>query len=461
MTNTTSPTHALLTAPLAQPKRPRKASALLLGTALGAIVGMGYGRGAYAQTILSGTNTTTQTLTGPGEFVTEEGFSVDTSGSDGNGITITTPSGQTGDTVFNDQNGSVIAGADDGIKAFSDGTGALSITTSAVIEAGNDGIEAVNNNSSGSGYLSVTANGTVTGGSNPGHAGIVARNYSTGDLTISTAKVDGSGGASGIRAVNKTGGSVEISSTGLVEGSQTGISALNEAQNTVDLIIQSADVYGLGVDSGQGVAPGGIAAENQGTGALSITSSGNVEDTAFSGIFARASGVGASDATDLADNSLEGVSLAINANNVTGTTTGIDAENRGSGTMTITTTGLVKGIAEEGIKARNEAPETQGLIVDAHDVESGETGIEAYNEGNGSLTVYANTVTAGEIGIDAENKGSGALTIKTTGAVIGDEADAEQEGIRADNKSAGTDLTIEATTVTGYVGIDAKSYGSG
>src|SRR6056297_3067830 len=111
MTNTTGPTHALLTGPFGQTKRPRRASALLLGTALGAIVGMGYGRGAYAQGVpqsgdLSTSNTATVEITGPGTFETQDGFSVDTSGGSGDGIYISTPSGETGDTVFNDQNSS-------------------------------------------------------------------------------------------------------------------------------------------------------------------------------------------------------------------------------------------------------------------------------------------------------------------------------------------------------------------
>src|SRR6056297_3408920 len=467
MTNTTSPTHAPLTGLFSQPKRPRKASALLLGTALGAIVGLGYGRGAYAQTILSGTNTTTQTLTGPGEFVTEEGFSVDTSGGSGNGITITTPSGETGDTTFTDNFSSSITGDKDGIQAENYGTGLLSITTSAVIEAGSDGIEAVNKDSSGSGDLRVTANGTVTGGSNPGHAGIDARNESTGNLTISTAKVDGSGGASGIRAGNSTGGSVKISSTGLVEGSKTGISALNGDQNTVDLIIQSADVYGLGVDRGQGVAAGGIAADNQGTGALSITSSGNVEDTTYFGIYARASGIGAAGAEDLAGNSLEGVSLAIDANNVTGGTDGINAENRGSGALSITSSGTVTGTAEDGIYANNSTAGTD-------------------------LTIAANIVVGGSDGIDARNQGDGALAVTTSGPIVANNGN----GIYARNGEwsgdfytdgycrtssgskncspvdpenfpqydpAGTDLTITSTgPVTGSeVGIFAYNNGSG
>ncbi|EDM69950.1 hypothetical protein RAZWK3B_00335 [Roseobacter sp. AzwK-3b] len=55
MNDKTGTTHDLLTAPLSQRKSPRKASALLLGTALGTIVGLGYGHGAYAQTVSQGT----------------------------------------------------------------------------------------------------------------------------------------------------------------------------------------------------------------------------------------------------------------------------------------------------------------------------------------------------------------------------------------------------------------------
>src|SRR6056297_2499111 len=181
MTNTTSPTHAPLTGLFSQPKRPRKASALLLGTALGAIVGMGYGRGAYAQTILSGTNTTTQTLTGPGEFVTEEGFSVDTSGGSGRGITISTIGD--GGTSFTDAFASSITGNSRGISAYTDGSGTLSISTTGPV-TGNfgNGVYAATNK----GSIEISLDGEVSASSG-GNTGVYTyiKDPAGGNLSIS------------------------------------------------------------------------------------------------------------------------------------------------------------------------------------------------------------------------------------------------------------------------------------
>src|SRR5690606_37411475 len=94
--------------------------------------------------------------------------------------------------------------------------------------------------------------------------GIVALNRLGGtDLSVSV--VDVNAGAQGIRAYNGGSGSLTITSTGTVTGtSHTGIYAINGSRGT-DLSIEAVDASGGLI---------GIGAHNYGTGSLAIISTG-------------------------------------------------------------------------------------------------------------------------------------------------------------------------------------------
>ena len=143
----------------------------------------------------------------------------------------------------------------------------------------------------------------------------------------------------------------------------------------------------------------GIDAHNSGTGALTIKAYGNVTGT-NSGIYANnsAAGTGLSVTTD-AGTTVSGVSY------------GIQARNSGSGAITITANGNVTGTYSRGIYANNSAAGT-GITV----------------------TTGAGTTVSGFIGsaIDARNHGTGALTITVNGNLTS----AASDGIFADNNSA-------------------------
>ena len=289
----------------------RNTNSLLASTALSAIIGLNYGREAYAQGVLAGdltaSNTSTVELVGAYEFVTADGFSVDTTGTGGNGITITTPSGETDDTVFNDQNASIITGAMDGVYADNDGTGALSITTS----------------------------GDVTGQS---VYGIVARNYGT-DLTINAATA--TGGVFGINANNYGTGALSVTTSGDVTGQSVyGISARNYG---TDLTITANNVTGR---------TDGIYADNDGTGALSITTTGAVTGTSDDGIYVHNS-----------SNSTGDVTITINDAN--GAYNGITVNSFGSGALYITAKGAVTGGTADGINAYNASSEGTTITINA------------------------------------------------------------------------------------------------
>ncbi|MEO0328968.1 MAG: autotransporter outer membrane beta-barrel domain-containing protein, partial [Pseudomonadota bacterium] len=192
-----------------------------------------------------------------------------------------------------------VTGAIRGIFMRNAGTGATSvITTGTVTGIASNGVDARNYNAAGAGdltvstaaatggaygifarnvgtgALSVTATGTVTGTTNNG---VDARNYNaagTGDLTVSTAAV--TGGAYGIFARNVGTSALSVTATGTVMGNTSdGIRARNNNVMSTNLTVSAAAVTGNTY---------GIYANNAGTGPTNITVSGAVMGTTQAGI---------------------------------------------------------------------------------------------------------------------------------------------------------------------------------
>ncbi len=250
------------------------------------------------------------------------------------------------------------------------------------------------------------------------------------------------------------GTSLTITTTGVVTGksdggySTDGILATNEYGG--DLTISVASV----ISAGNGIHASGV----QNTGALSITATGAVSGGSFN---ANSLGIDASN---------EGTDLTISATTVTD---GIRALNKGSGLLSITTTGEVTNRINAynkygtdltidvanvsgNILAKNYG--TGALAITASGDVSAQfgNGIKAYNKGT-DLTISATSVSGYSNGIYAEHFGSGALSITATGAVSGGTG---YNGIYA--YGYGTDLTISAASVSGGTnGIYAKNYGTG
>ena len=150
--------------------------------------------------------------------------------------------------------------------------------TGTTVTGGVIGISAINR---GSGALTVTADGDVEGTSS---TGIYARNYGT-DLGVTTGTTV-TGGTYGIRAFNNGSGALTITANGNVEGTNaTGINAYNSFYGT-DLGVTT------GVDTSVLGGQQGIRARNYGTGALTVTADGDVEGTNDTGIYARNSTAG-------------------------------------------------------------------------------------------------------------------------------------------------------------------------
>ncbi len=352
---------------------------------------------------------------------------VDVTGGNGVGISAVNGAGATNLVVTST---GTVTGSADGIRARNNGSGALTINAANATGTADDGIEAYN--STNGTDLSITATGTVTGADD----GIDARNFGSGALSVTAANA--TGGNNGIFAQNTANGTdLSITSTGTITGANNGINATNNGSGA--LTINAANATGT--------AANGILARNSASGTdLSITSTGTVTG-AYYGIDAENLGTGA---------------LSINVANVTGMNyEGILARNSASGTgVSITSTGTIRGGNYYGISADNKG--SGELTINVANVTSeGADGIYARSTGTtgtGVSLTSTGTVTGFNFGIDARNFAGGALTISTVD-VIGTNA----AGITAYNGPGGTDLSVTSTgTITGAdTGIGARNLGSG
>ncbi len=434
---------------------------LVVGTAIAALTLGGYGNHSAYAGGCSPTGGGTYSCSGaanaaadtsqiiniatPLTVTTDPGFGIDSSG------TTAIILNSNGELTFTDNNGSAITGTSTGISATNNGAGAVNITaTGQVTGTSGTGITARNNNSTngtditisaaavsagavgiaatnlGSGDLSITTSGQVT--TNTGN-GIQAANGGN-DLIISTAAV--TGGNRGISALNFSSGALSVTASGLVEGvTRRGILASN-ASGTTNLSILAASVSG---------AVDGVFVRNKGSGETSVITTGQVTGTSGSGI----------NATNYGNT----IGLTISATDVTGRNSGIFATNRGSGVLSVTTTGQVNTTSSGvGISVFNVATGTD-LIVSAADVTGTNGGISAQNQGSGTTSVTVNGIINGGLGIGILARtiagqqsnitlNSGAAVSSTTAAAIGN-----GQGNSATVVNAGASVTGAISLSTG------------
>lgn len=335
-------------------------------------------------------------------------------------------------------NGEVTGDKFDAIYAVNSGD-ALSVTVNAqsVVKGFGYGIGATNN---GSGDLTIKVDGSVT---SEGYDGIHARNEGA-NLIITTAvgsSVRGEGphpesedeDSNGIDAVNEGSGYLKITADGEVFGNfNDGIYAKNEG---TDLIIETG---------AQSVVKGGgngIGAYNYGSGNLRIDAQGVVGGYSYAGDGIKAY------------NSAAGgyLNIVTGTQAVTGGDDGIQAENLGDGDLTITTNGAVTGKNGNGITAINNGDEFYNTETEEWDPAFGR-----------NLTITTNAAVTGKFyGIDALNRGTGDLTITANGNVTGQ----QEDGIYAYNSQIAKGASVTtgaAASITGKIdGIDVRNYGDG
>jgi hypothetical protein len=266
---------------------------------------------------------------------------------------------------------------------------ALTVTTGATI-SGAYGMSV--RNLAGTGALTITANGDVTGTTG---SGIVAKNSSAGtDLTVTTAAgTTVHGGSYGIDAYTLGSGALTINA----QGNVTGKSNFNGLSISRGIFARNVGTA-LSVTTGAGttvIGIEGIAANNFGAGAVTVTVNGDV-----TGIFG--GGIDVS-------NSSAGTSLTVTTGvgtTVSGRYSGISALSDGTGALTITVNGNVTGTVRPGIYAQSSVGPISICIAATGTVSgAADYGIQAV--GRPATVTVAGTVNGGA---------SGAIQFDQTGA---------------------------------------------
>lgn len=280
----------------------------------------------------------------------------------GNGGTITVTTAP-GFEIDSPGNGLVISGP--GSLTYNDANASI------IIGRGRDGIAV--GNGGGASRIEIRTAGDVTGG---GRAGIITNNAGTGGVLVEA--------------------------TGTVTGATTGITvvALPGSNGDIDVLSNNA----AGGNSGIGV-------ENRGgSGAIRITSTGTASATGSEGFaivgFHSVQGAGSD--------------VVIEANNVGGVGGGINVNNFGTGSTSITVNGTLDVTGRQGITLGNSASAKDIVVTTRGAVTSGATAIAISNQGSGRTIVTAEgqLLSNNVRPQDAEVSGNG-MNI-TTGGSAGD-----------------------------------------
>nr|WP_235892045.1 autotransporter outer membrane beta-barrel domain-containing protein [[Ochrobactrum] teleogrylli] len=203
-----------------------------------------------------------------------------------------------------------------------------------------------------------------------------------------------------------------------------GIWAANQTAATDITVTQAANSTITGYTHG-------IRADNYGTGAVSITTAGTINQTQAGAAYNDTYGVYAYNAASATD-----IVLMQTGGSISGNWYGMYANNRGSGSTTIISSGDVAAIEVGGLYAYNVGT-AKDIIV---------------NQTSG-------TVKGGDYGVYADNAGIGSTTVSLSGNVTA----SGDYGVRATNGSSATDLTVQQTagSITGRTGILARNRGTG
>ena len=336
--------------------------------------------------------------------------------------------------------GNVTAGSDGILAGGGTGSGAVSVTADTV--SGSTGIVAFNNDSFGS--VSVTTHGTVTGTTSDGI-------FAVGNGNVTVAIDDTVTGATRGLSLIGSGPSISVTGTGgFVGGTDDAANILHNNAGTITVNVSGASsstggngfvVRDTAAGGNIGVTTGAVTALTAGKNAIDVLSqslTGNVTEVANGNIQAGNAGMVAAIFPAAATGNID-----VTANGSMDARFGVDAENFGSGSTSVTTVGPVTATSGNGIFALS----TGGAVtVTAGDVTStGNTAIIAQQTstaGSGAVNVTAGNVS-GTTGIIANNIGTGTIGITANGTVTGTSA----EGILATGNGAVS--VAVANTVTG------------
>lgn len=216
--------------------------------------------------------------------------------------------------------------------------------------------------------LSITTTGAVTG---QNRAGIYARQESA-DLTISSSGTV-TGSNYGISARQYGTGALNVTATALVTATnRVGVGVQSE-QGAGDVTVSVADVT---------AGSHGVSIERNGNGAVTLTATGLVNSQSNRGVNVR---------TD--DGTTGDVTLTIA--NAQGRGEGAYVTQYGSGTVQITSGGLISSTEGNAIGVKGKYGTTSNITIDVADVTGAQTGINLEQNGGGDLTITASGTVTG------------------------------------------------------------------
>ena len=426
--------------------------------------------------------------------ITAQGSVTNDASAASNGI-LATISGEdsTGDITISAKD---VSASKDVIEASHEGSGSISINVSgdilfnATTGSDNAGIFVHNNSSADNVSVTVQSGSTVSG-----QYGIFVDHNGTGSVTItSNGEVTGTANEA-IWVYNATGTDVNLT-VHTVTGEKQGISIDHNGTGSATVTVLSG-----GSVTGKS---DGIKIDAETNALISITASGSVTGQEKDGIYVKQTDfsgnitvdvmavTGAEDGIDARNTDSGGGNITITARAaVTGSAIGITATHKGNqaGTVSVNTSAAVTGNSGAGIYAygkngtvsvsaadtvsggldgikvvnKHTGTSNAAVMATAQVTGSGGHGITVLNESQGGITVTANAVTGSTDGINANNLGGGSIGITVSGNVTGD-ASKNRAGIAAENDSAGDNISITAqsgTTVDGGYGIFAYNDGDG
>jgi hypothetical protein len=211
--------------------------------------------------------------------------------------------------------------------------------------------------------------------------GIRAVNSSAGSVNITTTGAVTGNSSNGIFAVNNGNGALSVSATGPVTGNTgDGIRVYNSSISLGNVTVTAGTVTGQNR---------GIFAVNQRaeTATLSITSTGTVTGTNADGIYTR-------------NRASSNTTVTVSSSSVTGATNGIDTLNLGTGTNTLNVSAAVTGGTGEGIRTRTSAGGSSLVTLNSGANISAASGIAiSNNEGSSAVNVNGGAIVTGAISL--------------------------------------------------------------
>ena len=358
----------------------------------GSIIGKGSGVGI----INNGNETTSISIMGDIEGQKQEGMSV-FSGVNTTGLKVEQSNGNikglsygmiltnkgNGSSEIN-TNGTVTGSGDDGLRIINETN-----TRDLIINQNGGAIygqgAGINITHRGTGSSNVTIKGNVTGNVNSGI--IAATDTNTKDITISQASGEIHGDIDGINVNHNGTGSTIISTTGRVIGENgNGINATIQT-NTQNIIVKQ--------ESGR-IQGGlkGISLTNYGTGSTTVDTTGEVIGGQHYGIYIKN------------DRHSQEASVTQSGGSIQGKLDGINIDNNGVNTTTITADGDIIGTQNNGILVVN-SENSQGITVSQNsgNIKGNDYGIILFNSGKSttSVSVSGNVIGSQNDGITVVN----------------------------------------------------------